>query len=128
MKLQKKKTSSRQLSSSNSHRLTKLSRIIKDLIIFCLHTGKSCDKRLDSCPITITRISLSNSKSLIKCFFIGFNTEFSPKELLKILNDSKTQIRHFLTQKLQFKYSPSINFYYDEGFFNLEDINKMLDT
>ncbi len=109
-----------------SRRISKLSRNIKELIRMCLYKGKNLDKRLYSCPITITKVLLSGDKSFIRCFFIGFNTCLVPVELLKILNDSKAYIRYYLAQKLQFKYSPVIEFYYDEGFFNLDDVEQAL--
>ncbi len=106
----------------------KRSRLIKHLIISCLRRGKKLDLRLISCPITITKIDFSKNRSLIRCYFIAFSAKYSPEELMEAFNLSKNYIRYFLTGKLQSKFSPIIDFFYDYEFLKLEKFRSIFDS
>lgn len=109
-----------------SHRQQKVATLINGAIVEILRRGKQLDVRLINCPLTITKVIVTNDLKLANCYFVPFNTTLNEQELTDALNNSKYAIRNFVTSKINLKYSPEIRFYYDDSFYNVYKIEQLL--
>lgn len=99
-----------------SQRQIKVSSAINNALVLCFRRGSMLDQRLLDIPLTITKVTVSADLRLANCFFLPFNTTLSPEEILDALNESKFQIRKFVTKEVNLKYSPELRFFYDNSF------------
>jgi ribosome-binding factor A len=109
-----------------SQRQQKVSALINAALIDCFRKGGALDPRLESYPLTITKVNISSDLSVANCFFLPFNTNYSIEELLEALEKSRYAIRKFVTKEINLKYSPEIRFYYDAGFENTTAVEELL--
>lgn len=111
-----------------SQRQQKVSALINAALIDCFRKGGALDPRLESCPLTITKVNISPDLSVANCFFLPFNTSYTTDQLLEALEKSKYTIRKFVTREINLKYSPEIRFYYDAGFENTTAVQALLES
>lgn len=116
LKIREKEQSQRQL---------KVSQIINSGLIECLRKGKKLDPRLESCPLSITKVNVSPDLRVANCFFVPFNTALTADDILDALEKSKFIIRDYVTRKVNLKYSTELRFYYDLGFENAKVIEEL---
>lgn len=109
-----------------SHRQDKVAGLINASVMEALRKGKMYDRRLSGCPVTITKVSVTSDLKSAHCYFVPFNTDLSEEQLIEALNNSRSYIRHFVTEKIQLKYSPEIHFHYDHGFGNADKVEQLL--
>lgn len=110
-----------------SQRQLKVSRGINLSLIECFAKEGKLDHRLASCPLSITKVTVSSDLKLANCFFVPFNTSLKAEEILDALKASKFIIRSFIARKINLKYSPEIRFFYDSAFDKLTTIENLLD-
>lgn len=116
-----------------SHRQARVSAMIHALIGEALMNPKILslafsEDQIQISPISITRIKISPDLKLVYCYFVPFNTTLSYEMILKRLNNARFAIRHYITEKIQLKYSPEIKFIYDHGFENTYKVQELLST
>ena len=109
-----------------SQRQMKVSAAINAALISCFRKGSMLNAKLLDCPLTITKITVSGDLKLANCFFLPFNTKLSPAEILEALNESKFQIRKFVTQEINLKYSPELRFFHDNAFEQSLTLDKLI--
>ena len=109
-----------------SQRQLQVSQLINSSLIECFRRGSKLDHRLDTCPLSITKVNISPDLRIANCFFLPFNTKLSVEEILEALEESKYAIRDYVTRQVNLKFSPEIRFYYDAGFENLAQIEMLL--
>ncbi|MEA0971347.1 Ribosome-binding factor A [Candidatus Megaera venefica] len=109
-----------------SQRQLKVSHAVHSSLIECFRKGGKLDHRLDSCPLSITKVNVSSDLSIANCFFVPFNTKLTVDDILSALELSRFAIRDYVTRQVNLKYSPEIRFYYDPTFENFETIEKLL--
>ena len=103
-----------------------MSHAVHSSLIECFRKGGKLDYRLDSCPLSITKVNVSSDLSIANCFFVPFNTKLTVDDILSALELSRFAIRDYVTRQINLKYSPEIRFYYDPTFENFETIEKLL--
>ncbi|MDA9163509.1 ribosome-binding factor A [Rickettsiaceae bacterium] len=109
-----------------SQRQLQVSQLINSSLIECFRRVSKLDHRLDTCPLSITKVNISPDLRIANCFFLPFNTKLSVEEILEALEESKYAIRDYVTRQVNLKFSPEIRFYYDAGFENLAQIEMLL--
>jgi ribosome-binding factor A len=109
-----------------SQRQLKVAGLINSALIDCFRKGKMLDPRLEPCPLTITKVNISPDLSVVNCFFLPFNTNYTTEQLLEALEASKYDIRAFVTKEVNLKYSPEVRFHYDLGFENTAAVEALL--
>lgn len=110
-----------------SQRQLKVSHAVHSSLIECFRKGGGkLDHRLDSCPLSITKVNISSDLSVANCFFVPFNTKLTVSDIEVALEQSRFAIRDYVTRQVNLKYSPEIRFYYDPTFENFETIEKLL--
>ena len=110
----------------SSQRQHKVARLINEALISILRNGKMLDLRLINCPITITKILVTADLKVANCYFLPFNTSLAEIEIMEALNNSRYNIRNFVTKKIKMKYSPEIRFHYDYSFENLYKVEQII--
>ena len=110
-----------------SQRQLKVSHAVQSSLIECFRKGGGkLDHRLDTCPLSITKVNISSDLSVANCFFVLFNTKLTVGDIESALEHSRFAIRDYVTRQVNLKYSPEIRFYYDPTFENFETIEKLL--
>mgnify|MGYP001801195390 CR=1 FL=1 len=109
-----------------SARQLKVAQLINYALFKCIQKGSSIDLRLMHCPLTITKVTMSSDLRFAYCFFLPFNTQFNPNEILDALNLSKVTLRRFINKEVSLKYSPQLRFYHDLGFEDAVKIDQIL--
>jgi ribosome-binding factor A len=107
-------------------RVHRVASIVNAAIVEALRKGRQLDQRLINCPLNITKLTVTADLKIANCYFVPFNTDFSKNEILEALDSSKFAIRDYVTKKINLKYSPEIRFYYDSGFENANQVEKLL--
>lgn len=113
---------------TNSYRQQRVESLIHSALTESLKRGKMLDPHLINVPLTITKVITAADLKIAHCYFIPFNTNLSPDDILVYLNNCKSAIRNFITEKVKLKYSPEIRFYYDHGFENSYKVEQLLKT
>lgn len=98
-----------------SKRQSKIAQMIRVALSDCFQREGKIEHCLYGSPISITEVNISSDLKVVNCFFIPFNTGLTINNLLDALELSKYVIRHYITRQINLKYSPEVNFYYDEG-------------
>lgn len=99
---------------AQSKRQLKIAQIIRVALFDCFQREGKIESCLYGTPININELNISSDLKVVNCFFIPFNTDLTIDKLLNALEDSKYVIRHYVTNHINLKYSPEINFYHDE--------------
>ena len=116
--MQKKNNSSRQLKVAN---------LIKLSLIEVFTRGKKLDQRLIKHKITITNVKVSSDLKNANCYFLPFGNSINYKEeIIEAIEISKFAIRRQVTEDINLKYSPELNFMYDHGIENASEVEKAL--
>ncbi len=110
-----------------SQRQLQVSQGIHRSLVECFTKSSSkLGPRLYDSPLSITKVNISPDLKIANCFFLPFNTNLSPDEILDAIEESRFVIRNFVTRQVNLKYSPQINFYYDSGFENSQKVEELL--
>lgn len=115
---------------SESHRQLKVASLIQSAVSEVLLIGKNIDLKLLDNPVTITRVKVSGDLKIATCYFLPFKRESSKDEIMTHLDKAKYNVRSYITEKLNLKFSPEIRFFYDDAYDNahkVEEILKKLD-
>ena len=103
-----------------------MSHAVHSSLIECFRKGGKLDHRLDSCPLSITKVNVSSDLSIANCFFVPFNTKLTLDDIESALEQSRFAIRDYVTRQVNLKYSPEIRFHYDQAFENAAKIDLLL--
>jgi ribosome-binding factor A len=63
--------------------------------------------------VSITGVDVSPDLHFARVFLSGLNEE-ETKEMVKVLTEAKGRVRHFLGQRIRLRYTPELDFRYDE--------------
>jgi ribosome-binding factor A len=63
--------------------------------------------------LSITGVDVSPDLHFARVFLSGLN-EDETKEMVKVLTEAKGRVRHFLGQRIRLRYTPELDFRYDE--------------
>jgi ribosome-binding factor A len=109
----------------------KAANVIQLALVDILRTkAKTLDIRFCSLNITLTKVVMTGDLRIAKCFFVptfGLN-KLNLEETIKTLQDNSRNIRTLVTSKIQLKYSPEIQFFYDESFEIMQKMDSLLNS
>jgi ribosome-binding factor A len=63
--------------------------------------------------LSITGVDVSPDLHFARVFLSGLDEE-ETKEMVKVLTEAKGRVRHFLGQRIHLRYTPELDFRYDE--------------
>ena len=114
-----------------SQRQLQASEMLKIAMNESLKTGKILHAGFENSLITVTRANVSPDLRNAKIYITSFGGAVSDEEKKKILtklNDAQTKnyIRKFITNKVNFKYSPDLIFKFDDEFDQLVRVNNLI--
>ncbi|HJK86989.1 MAG TPA: ribosome-binding factor A [Candidatus Megaira endosymbiont of Nemacystus decipiens] len=107
-----------------SVRQLKIAQEIHLSLVECLQKSGKLDHRLENCHLTITKINVSPDLQIANCFYLPLNSDISHEIIEDALKSSTYAIRQYVTKKLNLKYSPKLQFFFDvdyESFSMLEE-------
>lgn len=110
-----------------SSRQQKVSNLICAELAKVLRHGKRLDIRLLENEVTITKVKISPDLKIADCYFMPFlKSKLSVDEFLEAFESSKHSLRKQVTEAINLKYSPELNFFYDRSVENAMEVDKVL--
>ncbi len=109
------------------YKLERIQNLLKREILILLSKGVINDPRVPN-SINITRISVSKDLHYAHIHFTVFGTIEFKNNVLLGLNHCSGFIQKNIGHDLELKYTPKIEFRYDENYEKAEEVNKMLDN
>ena len=95
-----------------------LSREINDIVV------RSGDPRL--APVSVTRVQVSSDLQRARVFFHLRSDDPPAKEVLRALHRARGYFRHSLTQRMQLRHTPELEFSEDRGQKNADRVETLL--
>lgn len=108
-----------------SSRQSKVCEIIRKEIAAIFTKGKYFNEYLFDKSITVSRIKITADLKLASIYVSPFG-DYSEEKLLENLKIISPKIRHVLSTKINFKFSPELRFFIDDSFDYLDKINTLL--
>lgn len=106
-----------------SRRIEKINALIQETLAYEIQ--KTITAELDI--ITVTAANVSSDLRSVKVSIDVLGSEDKQKQIIKTLNEHKRQLQNSLA-KLQFQYTPVINFAIDLGAKNVAEVEAILDN
>ncbi|BAG40072.1 30S ribosome-binding factor RbfA [Orientia tsutsugamushi] len=111
---------------AKSYKTLRTANMIRLALIDVLHSNK-LHTDLFECKITVTKVLAQAGQGMYHCYILPFsNSKVSQDKLMHAINDSLPIIRRMITQKINLKYSPELRIFYDYGFDNAANVDKIL--
>lgn len=115
------------LQKSNSTRQLKVSNLIKLSLNSILKKGRSIDQKLMGDDLVITDVKISSDLKIAKCYFVLYPiSKYSKEEIIEAFEESSKSLRKQVTQAINLKFSPELRFYFDSGYENSIEVDKIL--
>lgn len=109
-----------------SSRQLKVAENIRHALIEVFKYKKQLPKILIDQSITVTEVQVTANLKIAFCYVLPFGNNLAKDEFINALNEAKNAVRKMVTSKIHVKYSPELQFIYDESFDNASNINKIM--
>lgn len=76
--------------------------------------------------VTITRVKVTADLQLARIFYTSIGDDKAKKETAKALERAKPFLRRQVTQRIQLRRSPELEFRYDESIADLDNVERLL--
>lgn len=108
------------LNTREKEQNTRQMKVCKEIQIVLSDCFRKCGKLdpvlLDN-SITITKLNISPDLKIVNCFYLPLAVGGDVKnKVQEALERSKNTIRHYVTQRVNLKYSPEIRFFFDSAY------------
>lgn len=110
-----------------SKRVEKVANSLKEVIAEYIQYDRYHTPSLMGVTLTITQVHISPDLKHAKIFFETLCQETNVQEIEALLKEESKYMRTYVAKKIRLRFTPTLNFYYDNRFREQEKIQKILD-
>lgn len=107
---------------ADSKRIQRVEREVREIVSTFLISGL---RERPEGMVTVTRVWVAKDLRLARVYFSVFGGDQKPKEVEDILQDQAPEAQRAVANQLTMKFTPVIEFYYDEAFEQSQKMNEL---
>jgi len=112
-----------------SQRQLRVSEEIRNILSMIFTRGELSNPELENWSITLTRVVMSPDLKSSKVYMIPLGVTLDKAgmtALVKLLNESASELRHLLSKRLTLRYAPTLKFYHDDTFEQAQRLDDLI--